>query len=65
MVRETVQSLKADNEKLKKRVEALARCFQGFKAKQADGHVESTSEDAKQMKSLEYLTLVVYQVSKI
>jgi len=41
MVKETAQSLKAENEKLEKR---------------ADGHVESKSEDAKQMKSLEYLS---------
>lgn len=47
MVKETAQSLKAENEKLKKRVE-------DFHVE--DGHVKSKSEDAKQMKCPEYLS---------
>ena len=38
------QSSKAENEKQ-----------EVFKARQADGHVESTSEDAEQMKSVQFL----------
>ena len=60
MVKETPQSLKAENEKLKKRVEAFfdesKQLKNLFKTKRADSHVESKSEDAKQMKSLEYLS---------
>ena len=60
MVKETVQSLKAENEKLKKRVEdvfdELKQLQDLFKTKRADGHVESTSEDTEQVKSLEYLS---------
>mgnify|MGYP000238274792 FL=1 len=47
MVKETAKSLKAENEKLKKRVE-------DFHVE--DGHVESKSEDAKKMKCPEYLS---------
>ena len=60
MVKETVQSLKAENEKLKKIVEdvfeKLKQLQDLFKTKRADGHVESTSEDAEQMNSLEHLS---------
>ena len=60
MVKETPQSLKAENEKLKKRVEDFfdesKQLKNLFKTKRADSHVESKSEDAKQMKSLEYLS---------
>ena len=60
MVKETVQSVKAENLKLKKRVgevfDELKQLQDLFKTKRVDGHVESTSEDAEQMKSLEYLS---------
>ena len=60
MVKETVQSLKAENEKLKKRVEdvfgELKQLQDLFKTRGDDSHVESSSEAAEQMKSLEYLS---------
>lgn len=56
----TKQSLKAENEKLKKRVEdvfnELKQLQDLFKTRGDDGHVESSSEAAEQMKSLEYLS---------
>ena len=60
MVKKTVQSLKAENEKLKERVEdvfnELKQLQDLFKTRGDDGHVESSSEAAEQMKSLEYLS---------
>ncbi|XP_068717170.1 uncharacterized protein [Montipora capricornis] len=60
MVKEMVQSLKAENEKLKKRVEdvfgELKQLQDLFKTRGDDSHVESSSEAAEQMKSLEYLS---------
>ncbi|XP_068689659.1 uncharacterized protein [Montipora foliosa] len=69
MVKETVQSLKAENEKLKKRVEdvfnELKQLQDLFKTRGDDGHVESSSEAAEQMKSLEYLSKEYDDLAKL